>query len=92
MARRLVAVRPFCLFQIVHVAVSVGFDPILVCFDRESPDEAQAAVFVEENADDEGGSLDLLVDASEHIGRFHILRPKLNSAGGTYRERRAVNI
>ena len=49
----------FALFaQHFHVEVTVGFDPVLVDLDRESPDEPQRALLVGKDADDMGAALE----------------------------------
>ena len=43
---RLCGVRASCVAQIVHVDISVGLHPVLIGFDGERPDQAQAALGV----------------------------------------------
>ena len=48
----------FALFaQHFHVQITVGFDPVLVDFDRQSPDQPQGALLIGEDADDMGSSM-----------------------------------
>ena len=52
----------FALFaQHFHVEVAVGFDPVLVDFDRQRPDQAQSAFLIWEDANDMGAAFELLV-------------------------------
>ena len=46
-----------------HIQVAVGFDPILVDFDRQRPNEPQAALLIRKDADDMGAALDLLIES-----------------------------
>ena len=50
-----------------HVEVTVGFDPILMDFDRQRPDESQHALLAGKDAND---MLDLLIEPLKHIGAF----------------------
>ena len=55
-----------------HVEVTVGFDPILMDFDRQRPDESQHALLAGKDAND---MFDLLIEPLKHIGdRRHIRR------------------
>ena len=51
-----------------HIQVAVGFDPILVDFDRQRTNEPQAALLIRKDADDMGAAFELLIDPLEHIG------------------------
>jgi hypothetical protein len=51
----------------LHVQVTVGFDPILVDFDRQCSDQPQQLCSLG-NSDDMGAAFELLVDPLEHIG------------------------
>jgi hypothetical protein len=42
--------------------VTVGFDPVLVNFDRQRPDQPQGALLIGKNADDVGAALEPLVE------------------------------
>jgi hypothetical protein len=44
----------------LHVEISVGFNPILVDFDRQRADQSQRALLVGKDADDLGAALNLL--------------------------------
>ena len=54
--------------EIVHVDVAVGLHPVLVGFDGERPDQAQAAFGVREEAHGISSAPDLLVEAFEDVG------------------------
>ena len=60
------------LLEVTHVEIAVGFQPVLVGFNRERPDQAQATFLVGEDAQDDGSALDLLVEALEHVGALHV--------------------
>ena len=51
-----------------HIQVAVGFDPILVDFDRQRTNEPQAALLIRKDSDDMGAAFELLIDPLEHIG------------------------
>ena len=53
-----------------HVEVAVGFDPVLVDLDGESPNEPQRALLVGEDANDMSAAFDLLIEPLEHVGAF----------------------
>ena len=48
----------------LHVQVTVGFDPILVDFDRERPNEPQRALLVGKDSNDMSAALDLLIESA----------------------------
>ena len=56
-----------------HVQVAVGFDPILVDFDRQRPNQPQAALLIGKDADDMGAAFELLIDPLEHVGALKML-------------------
>ena len=56
----------------LHVQVTVGFNPVLVDFDRERPNESQSALLVGEDSDDMGSAFDLLIKPLKHIGAFEM--------------------
>lgn len=56
------------LAQVVDVDVSVGLHPVLVGFEGQRPDEAQAAFGVGEDELDIGAPADFLVEAFQHVG------------------------
>ena len=47
-----------------HIQVAVGFDPILVDFDRQRTNEPQAALLIRKDSDDMGAAFELLIDRS----------------------------
>ena len=51
-----------------HIQVAVGFNPILVDFDRQRPNEPQAALLIRKDSNDMGAAFKLLIDPLEHIG------------------------
>jgi hypothetical protein len=63
----------FVLSEFVHVDISVGLHPVLVGFDGERPDEAQAALNIWEEAHDVGSTPDLLVETLQHVGGLEVL-------------------
>ena len=61
------------LFEIVHIEIAMGFEPVLVGLDGERPHEPQATFAIGEDAHDLGAAPDLLVQPFQHIGRFEVL-------------------
>ena len=53
-----------------HIYVAVGFNPILVDFDRQRPNEPQAALLIRKDSNDMSAAFKLLIDPLEHIGTF----------------------
>ena len=51
-----------------HIQVAVGFNPILVDFDRQRPNEPQAALLIRKDSNDMSAAFELLIDPLEHIG------------------------
>jgi len=62
------------LVQVIHVEVSISLEPVLACLDSQHAKEAQAAVFVGEDAQDDGPALDLTVQALDLIRRVQLER------------------
>ena len=60
------------LLEVTHVEVAVGFQPVLVGFNRERADQRQATFLVGEDAHDDGSALDLLVEALEHVNAPYV--------------------
>ena len=60
------------LLEVTHVEIAVGFQPVLVGFNRERADQPQATFLVGEDAQHDGSVLDLLVEALEHVGDLHV--------------------
>jgi hypothetical protein len=56
-----------------RVEIPVGFNPILVDFDRQCSDQSQRALLVGKDVDELGATLDFLVESLEHIGAFEML-------------------
>ena len=51
----------------------MGFNPILVDFDRQRADQSQRALLVGKDADDLGAALNLLIKPLEHVGALKVL-------------------
>ena len=62
----------FLLLEEVHIQVAVIFEPPLVGFGAERPDQPQAPGRIQEDAD-YSGALDLLVDPFGQVGRSEVL-------------------
>ena len=56
----------------VHVEVAVVFEPPLVGFRAERPDQSETARRVGEDADHPGTALDLLVEPIEEVRRLQV--------------------
>ena len=52
--------------------VTVGFDPVLVNFDRQRPDQPQGALLIAKDADDMGAALEPLVDPLKPVRAFEM--------------------
>ena len=52
--------------------VTVGFDPVLVNFDRQRPDQPQGALLIGKDADDMGAALEPLVDPLKPVRAFEM--------------------
>ena len=61
------------LGQVLHVQVARTFEPVLVGLDRQCADQPQTAFRIGEDAHHMGAPLELLIEALEHVGRFHVL-------------------
>jgi hypothetical protein len=57
---------------VLHVQVTGAVEPVLVGLDRQRSYQSQAARHVGEDPHDMGAPFDLLVQALEHVGRFHV--------------------
>ena len=55
-----------------HVQVTMGFNPILVDFDRQRTNEPQAALLIRKDSNDMGSAFELLVKPLEHVGAFEM--------------------
>ena len=55
-----------------HVQVAVLVDPLLVDLHGQGADQPQAALFVGEDAHEQGAAYDLLVEPLEHVGRLEV--------------------
>ena len=64
-----------------HVQVAVGFDPVLVDFDRQRTDQPQGAVLIGKDSDDMGAAFELLVDPLEHVRAFEMFVVLSGQAG-----------
>ena len=60
------------LLEEAHIQVAVIFEPPLVGFGAEPPDQPQATGRIREDADHSGEALDLLVEPFEQVGRFEV--------------------
>ena len=62
----------FVLFQVLHIQISRGLNPVLVHLDGKRPDQAQAGRRVGEDAYHQRLPLDLLVQPLQEIRRLQI--------------------
>ena len=55
-----------------HIQVAMGFNPILVDFDRMRPNEPQAALLIRKDSNDMSAAFKLLIDPLEHVRAFEM--------------------
>ena len=56
-----------------HIQVGVRFNPILMDFDRQRPNEPQAALLIGKDSNDKGAAFELLIDPLEQFGLMRCL-------------------
>jgi len=52
----------------IHIQIAMRIYPVLVHFNRQCPDQAQAALFIGEDPHNSGPAPDLLVQPLQHVG------------------------
>jgi hypothetical protein len=50
-----------------HIQVSRTLDPVFVDFDRQGPNQSQAAFLIGEDSDDMGSAFELLIEPFGHM-------------------------